>query len=106
MKISASVLFCLALVACSKKDTTVEKASAFYQIRIAAVESNGSRSYSPTTRVKSGKVAIEFETGEASGIAAYNVEVSTDGRNFTTVKRIASDALNPNKLYSDTLVLE
>lgn len=94
------------VLSCSKKDMTEPKPTASYQIRIAAVENNGTRSFTPISRVKAGKIAIEYETAEVSDVKEYHVEVSADGINFKKVKTIASDLTNPNKLYRDTLVLE
>lgn len=102
-------LFCLSILfACTKKDLieTQKPAAVTYQIRVAAVEDNGTKSYTPISRVKSGKVAVEFETAEASEIREYNVEVSVDGSNFKSVKTIKANLQTPNGLYHDTVVLD
>lgn len=100
------LLFLAASVfSCTKKDVLEQTKTTSYQIRVAAVEDNGTFSYSPTSKVASGKVAVEFETAEVSGIKAYNVEVSTDGTHFNTVKSIPADLHSPDKLYSETIVL-
>lgn len=99
-------LLIAALFSCSKKDLQESLPAGKYYIRVAAIEANGSKSYTPTTWVKSGKVAVEFETADVSGIKEYQGEVSTDGIHFTSRKTIAADQQSPNKLYSDTLVLK
>lgn len=103
---NAVLLFLVAsLFACSKKDAIEPKAVTGYQIRIAAVNDNGTKSYTSILRVKSGNVAVEFETDEVTGVKEYDVEVSSDGRVFKSVKVIAADTKTPNKLYQDTVVL-
>lgn len=94
-----------AFFSCSKKDAAAPPPAVTYQIRVVAVDNNGDRSYTPVSRVKSGKVAVEFETADVADVKEYNVEVSTDGVLFKTVKTLAADAKEPNKLYSDTVVL-
>ena len=99
-------LLAAGLFSCSKKELQETLPSGTFYLRVAAIETNGSKSYTPTTWVKAGKVAVEFETADVSGIQEYQVEVSADGINFTTRKTIAADLQNPNKLYSDTLLLK
>lgn len=106
MKKIVCPLLLAALFACTKKDVLETKSSTNYQIRIAAVENSGTVSYSPISRVKSGKVAIAFETAEVSEVKEYKVEVSADGIVFKTVKTLAADQKMPNRFYSDTLVLD
>jgi len=107
MKKLASILAVTALFSCSKKDLADAKpAATTYQIRIAAVDSDGTRSYTPISRVKSGKVALEFETVDVSNLKEYNVEVSANGSNFKSVKIITADLKSPDKVYRDTLELQ
>ena len=106
MKKIVFMLLIAGLFSCSKKDIQETLPAGNYYIRVAAIEANGSRSYTPITRVQSGKVAVEFETADVSGIQEYQVEVSADGINFTARKTIAADQQHPNKLYSDTLMLK
>lgn len=107
MKKVASLLLLASAFSCSKKDLVEDAAaSAMYQLRVAAVENGGTQYYTPITRVKSGKVAVEFETGEVADIKEYRVEVSADGINFNRVKTIAADLQTPNKMYRDTVVIE
>jgi len=106
MKKLAILLILAGIISCSKKDIIESKSTGSYQIRIAAVDNNGTRSLTPISLVKAGKVAIEYETAEVADIKEYNVEVSADGINFSKVKTIAADLNNPNKVYRDTLVLE
>ena len=106
MKKIATLLLLAGIVSCSKKDIVETQPAGNYQIRIAAVENNGTRSFTPISMVKAGKVAVEFETAEVSGVKEYNVEVSADGINFTKVKSIAADLATPNKIYRDTVILE
>lgn len=106
MKKVIFLLLAAGLFSCSKKDAQETLPTGTYYIRVAAIETNGSKSYTPTTWVKAGKVAVEFETADVSGIKEYQVEVSADGTHFSTRKTIAADVQNPNKLYSDTLMLK
>lgn len=106
MKKAISFIVLAVLFSCSKKDALETAAAGNYQLRIAAVETSGAKSYTSITRVKSGKVAVEFESDEADGIKEYNVEVSADGVVFKNVKTIAADVKMPNKFYRDTVVLE
>lgn len=105
MKKPVSLFFIAAFFSCSKKDVVAPKTPLRYQLRIAAVENSGTKLYTPVTRVKSGKVAVEFETGDVAGIKEYSVEVSGDGVVFKSVKTIAADLKTPDKLYRDTVVL-
>ncbi len=106
MKNLAIILALSAFFSCSKKDALEAKATGNYQIRIAAVEMSGARSYTPVSRVKPGKVAVEFETAEVADVKEYDVEVSADGINFRRVKTIAADQKTPDKFYRDTVVAE
>lgn len=107
MRKITSLLLLAALFSCAKKDRIEEtSASGAYQIRIAAVDNNGTKSYTAISRVQAGKVAVEFETAETTGVKEYNVEVSADGVNFRTVKTIAADLQMPNRLYRDTVHLD
>lgn len=95
-----------AVFSCTKKDVAAPLAANTYFIRVAAIENAGTKSYTPVTQVKSGRVAVEFETAEVSDISEYRVEASSDGLNFKTVKVMAADQKTPNKLYRDTVVLQ
>lgn len=106
MKKTISFVALAVLFSCSKKDALETTASGNYQIRIAAVETSGAKSYTPISRVKSGKVAVEFESDEADAVKEYNVEISADGVTFKNVKTIVADAKTPNKFYRDTVVLQ
>ena len=105
-KLTSLLLLAGVFMSCSKNEIIESNSTGNYQIRIAAIENNGARSTTPITMVKSGKVAIEFETAEVSEVKEYKVEVSTDGTNFRSVKTIAADLNNPNRIYTDTIVLE
>ena len=96
----------LSLFACSKKDAVEAKPSSEYQLRVAAIDKNGAKSYTSISRVRSGKVAVEFETDEATDIKEYDVEVSGDGITFRNIKAIAADLKETNKLYRDTVLLQ
>ena len=106
MKKIVVVLCFVAFFSCTKKDVIETSSTAAYQIRIAAIDNNGTKSFTPITRVKSGKVAVEFETAEVSNLKEYQVEVSVDGFNFKSIKTIAADLQSPDKTYRDTVVLE
>src|SRR5215211_2108954 len=106
MKKLAILILCAGIISCSKKEVTEPGSTGAYQIRIVAVDNNGAKSYTPISRVKSGKIAIEYETSEVADIKEYKVEISSDGLNFRTAKTIAADLNNPNKMYRDTLLLE
>lgn len=93
------------IMSCTKKDSIEKAASSSYMIRVAAVDNNGTKTYTTISKVKSGKVAVEFETAEVSNIKEYAIEVSSDGSNFQLVKIIPADLNKPNKVYSDILSL-
>lgn len=106
MKKFISSLLLLLFFSCTKKDLIETSANGSYQLRIAAMDNSGARSYTPISRVKAGKVAIEFETAEVSDVKQYDIEVSADGISFKAVKAIAADLQTPNRLYRDTIVLD
>lgn len=107
MKKLMPFLLLAAFASCSKKDGVQEiSGDGAYQMRVAAIDNNGTKTYTPIIRVKSGKVAVEFETEAVSDIREYNVEVSLDGVHFNPVKTIVSDMTTPNRLYRDTVLLK
>lgn len=105
MKKTASLFFIAALFSCAKKDAVDPKTPSAYQLRIAAVENSGATFYTPVSRVKSGKVAVAFETDDVADIKEYKVEVSSDGVVFKSIQTIAADLKTPNRLYRDTVML-
>lgn len=107
MKKITGLVLLASLASCTKKDKTEPPLSASdYIIRVAAVDNDGSKSFTTFSRVKSGKVAIEYETTSVYNVKQYDVEVSPDGVTFTKVKTIAADLNNPDKVYRDTLILK
>ncbi|GAA4743857.1 hypothetical protein [Flavisolibacter ginsenosidimutans] len=106
MKKLASILVLAALFSCSKKDWTGAKSVTNYLIRVVAVDNDGVESFTSISRVKSGKVVVEFETSEAVNVKEYKVEASSDGSHFTSIKTIAADIKLPDKIYRDTLELQ
>jgi hypothetical protein len=106
MKKLTLLLLITGFFSCSKKDVQDTASKNVYHLRIAAIEISGAKSYTPIAWVKSGKVAVEFETADVDGVKEYHVEVSSDGINFFNRKTIAADTQNPNKLYTDTLILK
>lgn len=104
------VLFLLAtacIFSCSKKDSLEKEAAAGnYFVRVAAVDNNLQKTYTAISKVKSGKVSIEFETADVVNVKEFDVEVSGDGSHFQTAKVIAVDDAHPNKVYTGVIVIE
>lgn len=93
-------------VSCVKEKDFVAKDASVYTIRLVAIANDGTKDYTTIAKVKSGKVALEYETAGAANLKCFGVEISTDGLNFQQVKTIPSDPVNPNRVYRDTLMLE
>lgn len=105
-KLFILIMIAGSIVSCSKEAAIEKTDPSTYIIRVAAIDNNGSKTYTTLSKVKSGKVAIEYETADVSDIKEYDVEVSSDGINFHEVKVIPADLANPNKLYQTTVTLE
>jgi hypothetical protein len=51
-------------------------------------------------------VWVYFKVHESSGEKSFNIQISTDGKNFKTVAVVLPDAIVPNKEYSVKIVLK
>jgi len=52
-----------------------------------------------TTPLYGNRIKVQFEIGEASNVKQFNIQVSKDGREWTTVALVWPDAIQPNRLY-------
>lgn len=52
-----------------------------------------------TSALSGNKVKVQFEIGEASNVKQFNIQVSLDGKEWTTVALVWPDNVQPNRLY-------
>lgn len=56
-----------------------------------------------TYALSGNRIKVQFEIGEAQNVKQFNVQISKDGRDWTTVALVWPDELQPNRVY-ETIV--